>query len=182
MLFNLCLGLRQLGRYAEADEVARYTIQKWGHREGSADLRLFLAVEEALSGNVAGAQEQLKQVSIRKNVAYDQDLLALAKALVEFQQAPEGERARQFKAVRVQLAKRFTAWRLVNVMQDVRRTFRRAGRIFVRHGGGWQARLWFTWKLNWQWLLLPLVPILVLFPPALLGVFVWLILRKRQQR
>lgn len=181
MLFNLCLGLRQLGRYPEADGVARYAIQKWGHREGSADLRLFIAVEEALSGNVAGAQEQLQQVSIRKNVAYDQDLLELAKALVEFQQVPAAERVQQFKAVRLPLAKRFTAWRLVNVMKDVRRTFRRAGKIFIQQGGGWRARLWFGWKLNWQWLLLPLVLTLAVFPPLLVGLLIGLAMRNKRR-
>jgi hypothetical protein len=75
---------------------------------------------------------------------------------VEFQQAAAVERIQQFKAVRAQLAKRFTARRLLNEMKDVRRTFRRAGKIFYEQGGGWRAKLWFGWKLNWQWLLPPL--------------------------
>ncbi|HEV2692729.1 MAG TPA: C39 family peptidase, partial [Verrucomicrobiae bacterium] len=166
MLFNLCLGLRQLGRYPESTEVVRYAVQKWGHREGSADLRLFLAVEDALAGDVAGTQENLKQVSIREKVAYDQDLLAIAKALVEFQQSPAQERVKQFKAARAQLEKRFTARRVAALQGDVRRTFSRAGAVFIQNGGGWRARLWFNWVLYSRWVLLGLFALV--FPPALI--------------
>ena len=37
---------------------------------------------------------------------------------------------------------------------------------------GGVANIWFFWKLNWQWSLLPLAPVLigvVLFPPILIG-------------
>jgi tetratricopeptide (TPR) repeat protein len=183
MLFNLCLALRQNGLYPEATEVVRYAVQKWGHREGAADLRLFLAVEDALAGEVASAQEHLKRVSIRDTVAYDQDLLALARALVEFLQTPEVGRVKQFKSIRVQLAKRFTAGRMVNGMKDVRRTFRRTGKVFTEQGGGWRTKLWFGWKLNWQWLVLPPgLLMLVLFPPVLLGLLIWAALRNRQRK
>lgn len=181
MLFNLCLGLRSLGRYAEAGEVVQHIIRKWSYRAGSADLRLFLAVEEALAGNVSVAQAHLKQVAIRKQVAYDQDLLALARALVEFQQAPAAERARKFKAVRAQLAPRFTPWRLLHVLTDVRRTFRRAGRVFEWQRGGLRAWAWFGWRLHWQWLLLPLVLVAVLFPPLLVGVLLAWWMRRRSR-
>jgi tetratricopeptide (TPR) repeat protein len=177
MLFNLCLGLRQLGRYEEATEVVRYAIEKWGHRDGSADLRLFLAVEDALFGKLTDAQQHLKQVSIRQKVAYDQDLLALAKALVEFQQSPAAERVQQFKAVQVQLGKRFVTNRMLGIEKDARRTFSRAGRVFIEQGGGWRAKLWFGWRLNWQWLLTPLIPIVILFPPAL--IVAWIFWRRR---
>ena len=168
MLFNLCYGLRQLGDYAEATVVARYAIDKWGHRDGSADLRLFLAVEDALAGEVAGAREHLQQVSIREKVAYDQDLLVLARTLVDFQQSPVADRLRQFEGLKVELGKRFNHRRMLSVMKDVRRTFRRAGVVFARQGGGWRARLWFGWKLNWQWSLLPLTPcfLALLFQPV----------------
>jgi tetratricopeptide (TPR) repeat protein len=178
MLFNLCLGLRQLGRYPESTEVVRYAVQKWGHREGSADLRLFLAVEDALAGDIAGAQEHLQRVSIRQKVAYDQDLLALAKALVEFQQAPAAERVKQFKAARAELGKRFTAKRLANVMNDVRRTFSRAGNVFIREGGGWRARLWFTWQLHCPWLVIG--PLCVVLPPFAIGLAIRWFIRSRR--
>jgi len=178
MLFNLCIGLRQLGRYPESTEVVRYAVQKWGHREGSADLRLFLAVEDALAGDIAGAKENLQQVSVREKAAYDQDLLALAKALVEFQESPAAERVKQFKAARAQLGKHFTARRLAEVMKDVRRTFSRAGDIFIQKGGGWRARLWFTWQLHCLWLLI--VPLTVVFPPLAIGLFIRWVIRSRR--
>jgi tetratricopeptide (TPR) repeat protein len=176
MLFNYCLALRHLGRYDEANEVARHVLETWGHREGSADMRLFLAVEDALAGLIPSAQQHLQRIVVREGVAHDQELLALAKALVEFQQVPSAERPRQFKAIRRQLGECFSAWRLVHVMKDVRRTFRRAGKVFVHNGGGSPARLWFGWKLNWQWLLLPAAPVLLALavqPPVLLGLLIW---------
>ena len=187
MLFNYCLALRHQGRYAEVTEVARYVIQTWGHREGSADMRLFLAVEDALAGAIPSAQQHLQQLVIREDVAHDQELLALAKALVEFQQMPAAERSRQFESLRRQLGERFAAWRLLRVMKDVRRTFRRAGKVFIREGGGWRARLWFGWKLNWQWSLVLAAPVLLaiavqpaILPGLFLGLLIWRFTRSRQ--
>ncbi len=182
-LFNLCLGLRHIGRYDEANAIANHVLQAWGHREGAADMRLFLAVEEALAGAISPALQHLKLAVARENVAHDQELLALARALVEFQQSPVAERANKFKPVRRQLGERFSAWRMLFLMKDVRRTFRRAGKVVVREGGGWRARLWFGWKLNWQWLLVPALPVLaavVIQPPVLLGLLIWGLARGRK--
>jgi tetratricopeptide (TPR) repeat protein len=184
MLFNLCMALRHLGRFTEANAIAQYVLDKWGHREGSADLRLFLAVEEAIAGKVSAAAAHLQHVAVRDNVAYDVELLAIAKALVEFQQSPAANRSQSFRAARRQLEKHFSAWRMLRVMKDVRRTFRRSGDVFVRQGGGWRARLWFSWKLNWQWLLLPLAPIalaVAVQPPVLLAILFWRLTRNRRQ-
>lgn len=154
MLFNLCLALRHLGRYDEANAVARHVVEVWGHRDGSADMRLFLAVEDALSGSIPSAEAHLKLVVTRENVGHDQDLLALAKALVEFQKAPQAERLEKFRILRQRLDARFSALRTVSLMKDVRRTLRRAGAVFSREGAGWRARVWIGWRLHWQWLLL----------------------------
>jgi tetratricopeptide (TPR) repeat protein len=180
MLFNLCLALRHLGRFQQADETTRQVIEKWGHRQTSADLRLFLAVEAALAGDTGAAVGQLQQVQARKDVPYDQQLLAITRALVEFQQASPEKRRSQFKAIRERLNATFATGRMPRYSRDVRRTFRRAGQAFQRDGGGWQTRLWFWWKLNWQWLLVLAIPVYVLAvlvqPPLLLGLFVCLII------
>jgi len=176
MLFNLCLALRHLGRYDEANTVARHVIESWGHREGSADLHLFLAVEDALAGSLAAAQEHLRLVVIRENVAHDQELLALAKALVEFQQAPSGERLQRFRAIRGELGRRFSCWRMLHLLKDVRRTFRRCGEVCGRAGGGWRAQWWFGWRLHWQWSLVPLAPVMLpilLLPPVWIALWLW---------
>jgi hypothetical protein len=110
-------------------------------------------------------------------------LLALAKALMDFRQSPAAERTEQFKGVRHELEKHFSARSLLRVMKDVRRTFRRAGKVFVHEGGGWRARLWFGWKLNWQWLLLPAAPValaVAIQPPVLLGLLLWRWTRTRK--
>jgi hypothetical protein len=183
MLFNLCLSLRHMGRYDEATSVARHVIQTWGHREGSADMRLFLAIEEAIAGSTAAASEHIRHIVLREGVYYDQQMLALTEALVEFLKAPHAERHAQFKVARERLAKHFGAWRLLKSMRDVRRTFHRAGAVFHREGGGRGAWLWFTWKLRWQWCFLPLSPIalaIAIQPPVLLGLLIWSLFPRRR--
>ena len=173
MLFNLCYALRHLGCYLPANEVAEYAVQKWGYRqENAGDFRLFLAVEKALAGSTDAAIENLQRVHVRSTVPYDQQLLAITKALVEFQQSPAETRRRHFKAIRKQLSASFPAGKTLKSGRDVRQTLRRAGKVFVQNGAGQAAKFWFFWKLNWQWLLIPLTPILLLlglFPPLLIG-------------
>lgn len=181
MLFNLCYCLRQLGRYAESTEIALQTIQRWGHRAGAADLRLFLALEEALAGQTEKAKEHLKHAVARKDVAYDQDLLALANALVEFQQTAPADRLKQSAILRQRLGERFKNGRLMYLMKDVRLSFRRTGRYFIEHGGGWRSKLWFGWKLNWQWSLLPGLLLTAVFPPLLIGLLIGYFSRRNRQ-
>jgi hypothetical protein len=96
---------------------------------------------------------------IRENAPYDVSLLELAKALVEFQQGPLAQRPERFKAIRRKLAPHFSTLALLGGEKDIRRTFRRSGRAFVQSGAGSLARLWFAWKLNWQWSLLLVAPL-----------------------
>jgi tetratricopeptide (TPR) repeat protein len=177
MLFNLCLAFRELGRYEEATRLARHVLKEWGHREGSADLRLFLAVEAALTGEVKEAREQLREAVIRKDVDYDRELLTMAEAVAEFLETPPSERRLRFRTTRQTLSERFTAWGALRAMKDVRRTFRRSGEIIAREGGGWQARSWFWWKLNWHWVVLPmLIPLFLgaaFKAPLLFVVLLW---------
>jgi tetratricopeptide (TPR) repeat protein len=199
MLFNYCMGLRHLGRYDEANTVARHVVQTWEHREGAADMHLFLAVEAALAGDVPAAKLHLGKVVIREHVAYDQQLLALARALTNFQSSPPAppdlpfeeiprvtgtaERRRRFAELRRQMDPHFGAWRLVYSMRDVRTTFRRAGQAFQRLGAGPGAWWWFQWRLHWQWSLLLLSPVLFTLavqPIVLAGALTgWFLTRRR---
>ena len=156
MVFNFCLGLRHLGRYGEATTVARFVLKHWGHREGAEDMHLFLAVEDALAGRVPDAEEHLARIEVRKGVEHDEQLFALAKALVEFQQLPLPERRRRFRETRTALDVHVGPLPLARAMRDVRRTFGRAVQLFHRNGGGVQARLWGAWNLYWYHLVLPL--------------------------
>jgi hypothetical protein len=73
---------------------------------------------------------------------------------------------------------------MIRCMKDVRRTFHRTGRFVDADGVGWQARLWFGWKLNWQWCLLPISPLAVailLQPPVLLGILLLRLVRRARQ-
>lgn len=184
MLFNLCLAMRHLGLYAEAGDVARHVIETWGHREGSADMHLFLAVEDALAGDVAKARERLGKVVTRENVTYDRQLLALTKALVEFHETKRPERRKKFATIRRQLEPQFGAWTFLWSMKDVRRTFARTRKVLGDGGAGPGALCWFIWKQHWQWSLSPLFPVFVaiaLQPPILLGLIIWWLSRRRER-
>ena len=177
MLFNYCVALRHLRRYPEATEVAAHVVKTWGHREGAADLHLFLAVETALAGDVTAAQDHLTRVVVREEVQHDKQLLALAKALTDFQLLPRAERRQGFATVRAQLAIHFGDLHTTFSLRDVRRTLRRARGVFQREGAGISSWLWCTWKLDWQWLLLLIVPVAVKDPTKLpfiaFGLIVW---------
>ena len=184
MLFNLCLALRHLGRYDEATDVARHVVQTRAHREGAEDMHVFLAVEEAIAGRAEEAAAHIQRAVVRKGHAYDEQMIALARALVEFEQIPPEERQRQSGSIRRQLATHFQAWTLLYSMRDVRRTFRRAGQRFHREGAGTATRLWFAWRLNWQWLALPLSPLLLAvatWPPVMVGLIIAWFVRKRNR-
>jgi len=158
MLFNYCLSLRYLGRYEEANEVAEYVSQTWGHREGSGDMHLFLAIESALVGATGAALEHLQRASIRNNVRYDVQMLALTKALLDFHRTPLKERRERFAAIKEALSEQFAAKKLFRSMRDVRRTFWRAAEVFRREGAVFDAWRWSRWKLHWQWSLLLTLP------------------------
>ena len=162
VLFNLCLALRQLGSYPEAHQLALHVMKTWPHRDGADDLRIFLAVEEAMNGATEAAQTHLDRAAARPDVTYDQQLLALAKALVTLRQTPPIERKEKFKALRHDLATHFSASSLASSWGDIRRTFQRAGQVFATEVG-FRARLWFWWKLNCLHLLWIGIPALILF-------------------
>ncbi len=166
-LFNLCLSLRELGRYREAHTVACHVAETWGHREGAHDFDLFLALEEGLAGNGPAAACRLETVTARDDNVYDQHLLTIARALASFLETPREDRRARFRGVRQTLAKVFTLSVTCHAARDVRQTLRRAGRRFAREGAGVGARLWFGWRLYWAWSFLPLaIPAVLLLAAA----------------
>jgi len=85
MLFNLVMGLRQMGRYDEANRVATHVLEAWPHREGADDMHLFLAVEDALAGRLSSADKRLQRAPVREGVFHDH---------VRSPQAPRAARGR----------------------------------------------------------------------------------------
>jgi hypothetical protein len=184
MLFNYCLALRHAGRCDEAAEVALHVIRTWGHREGSADMHMFVAIEEALARNVTAAKDHLERLVVRQNVLYDRQIHALTKALVDLQTAPAAERRRAFAAVRDRLETVFSGYGLARSSRDIRRTFARSGEVFAREAG-FRAWWWSKWNLHWQWSLVPLiVPVvaLVIAVPQVLYPFAIVYLVTRASR
>ncbi len=158
LLFNYCLILRHFGKYSEAHAVAAHAVGVIGHRTGARDLHLFLAIDEALEGHVSEAEQHLQQANIRQDVPYDQDLCALAKALIAFHKLPQAERASRFKEVLKLIREHFNFfYSPIGMSRDVRRTIRKTGQLMIREGGGWRAKLLFAWILQGYLLIVFLV-------------------------
>ena len=144
-LFNYCLALRNLDRRVEAEDVIRYARARWERLPQINDLNLFLAIEEALTGEPARALALLETSNPRADVPYDRMMKAMVKTLAAFRAAPEWER--RGSAGYRGLSLQFTMRALVRANPDVRRTFIRAALVVTRQGGGVKARLWFGFKL-----------------------------------
>jgi cellulose synthase operon protein C len=143
-LFNYCLVLRGFKKYREAHAVAAHAVKALSHRPGARDLHLFLAIDEALEGNITEAEHHLQQANVRQNVDYDQDLCALTKGLIAFHKLPQAERASRFMEACQPILVRFTIDRLsLGANMDVNRAFRKTGRLMMREGGGWRAKCLF---------------------------------------
>lgn len=97
---------------------------------------------------------------------YDQQLLALARTLVNFHETERSHRRQRFGELRGQLDPHFQGWLLLSAIRDARRTFRRAAKVFVREGGGLRAWFWFKRKQYWQWAVLAPAGAFVLFIAA----------------
>lgn len=147
VLFNQCLALRQTGNFTEAHRIASHALNTWPHRDGANDLHLFLAVEEAIAASTDAAEAHIAKANVRNNVNYDQQMLALAKALVTLQRAPVAELWQVWKSVRRDLAEKFPGGSLVSGDRDIRQTFRRAAKVARQLAGG-RAGWWFWWKLR----------------------------------
>ncbi len=142
--FNLCLSLRNIGRYAGAENVARQAscdarLAQWT----GADVRLFLAIERALDGRIEEASAWLKKVHIRDGVRYDVQMRAMATAIITMESAATGTEPETFKRLQAELAPRFSHRAMWGAAPDLRRTLGRTGKRCIWLGAGWRARLWF---------------------------------------
>lgn len=152
-LFNHCLALRNSRRYTEASVVAQYVVDNRIHRPGAADMRLFLAVEEALKNNIPVAADHLEKATLRDKSPYDKALQAMAKGLIDFLSAPEDERSDTLPVLRRNLKAAINFSTLPVIEPDVQYTLRRMMQVIANAGGGWKARLWFEWQFNLQFLI-----------------------------
>ncbi len=139
MLFNYCLALRSVGLYPEASAVAEHVTRTLDAVDGAGDFHLFLAIEYALAGQADEARLHLERARVREGVKYDQQICALARALVEFEQTAPAQRREAFGTLRETLNAHFEGVLFFNLNRDARRTFQRAQNVFVRGGAGFQS-------------------------------------------
>ena len=168
MLANLCIALRHLGQYDEANTVATFSVARWGHTEGTDFMHLFLSLDCAITGRVEEARTHLRHIATHPNAPEEQKLLTLAKALVAFLETPEPERRQAFGAFKESVSSHFLNIEILYRERDLQRTFRNAGRTIIQNGGGWPARWYFMRKKIVS--CLALVFCIALFLPVAAGV------------
>lgn len=190
MLFNYCLALRCRHRVEEATQIAQWVLSEWGHRDGAADMHVFIAIEAAFADDIAGARSHLELADARKSTLYESQIITLARVILDFRSMPNDERAREWPALRATLEPVFPLGQTWKSMRDVRASLRRAASLFGSEGGGLRAWMWCRWRLHWQWsllVLLPAVPVAIVAlgtsTPFVGGVLFWLmigsVLRRR---
>ncbi|MDB6056261.1 MAG: bepA 16, partial [Verrucomicrobiales bacterium] len=151
MLFNLCLALRQRGKYEECVRVSNHILQRWPHHDGSNDVQMFLAIESAINLHVDAAAKHLAKAKQRRDLRYDELLILMARTLVIFLQTPESERSKSSWTACQGLSE--LPWSPSGQSWDLRHTFKRVARVIGRNGGGMRARSWLFLRLHWLWLL-----------------------------
>ena len=145
MLTNLCIALRHIGKYGEANAVATFAVARWEHMEGAVAMHLYLALDHAISGNAKEAQNHLRYVEAQPDAFHEERLLILAKALTAFLETPAEERRRAVGAFKRAVSAHFGMLRILHMEKDLQTTYEKAVRTLIREGGGRFVR----WKLTW---------------------------------
>ena len=138
MLHNVVWVLQRKGRDAEASEIIRHGLTMPGRDGTQVRFGLWVAIEEALAGNVTAARERLSGLPGEKLENYDGALRALVTVLLHFQ-PPDGRRERFDKTHRRILRDFLNANRGNKTMV---RVFHRSARLMARQSGSWWPIAW----------------------------------------
>jgi len=145
MLHNLVWVLQRKGRDAEANEIIRHAVTLAGRDSTHVRFRIWVAMEEALAGNVLAATEQVAGLQGKDLAEYDRKLRDLVAVLLEFQ-PPDQSKGRFNKTHRQKLRDFLNANRGNKTMI---RVFCRSTRLIARQSGsgwpivwGYSQRLW----------------------------------------
>jgi hypothetical protein len=134
MLHNLVWVLQRKGRDTEANEIIRHAVTLPGRDGTHVRFRIWVAMEEALAGNVLAATERVAGLQGADLAEYDRKLRDLVSVLLEFQ-PPDPSKGRFDKRHRQKLRGFLNANRGNKTMI---RVFSRSARLIARQSGsGW---------------------------------------------
>jgi hypothetical protein len=145
MLHNLAWVLQRKGRDTEAYEIIQHGLTLPGSDDTQFRFRLWIAMEEALDGNVLAARERVAGLPGETLAEYDQKLSALVAVLLELQQ-PDGSKARFDKSRRQKLREFLKANRGNKTMI---RVFHRSARLIARQSDSVWPIVWGYSQVYW---------------------------------
>ena len=176
----LAFALRGAGRFQEAHQVIKATLEKSTASDQFPDLKVWYAMEEGLAGNTQTAEAHFKQL---KPLAWDDDLLCryyLARGVIRVQQAERNERNEAFDLACERIKDRFRRIRIHKKDILLRHEYRRCLWRMARDSGRFVPGLRAAWRsADSPALVVPLliVPGLQLFLP----VYLYRLCRRRQR-
>jgi tetratricopeptide (TPR) repeat protein len=154
MLVNLAISLRGIRDDAQANRVSRQALELHSDRT-SPYHRVWLALDEALTGNSAAARKGIEDIEPQSLDVTHKYVHRLIEVLLSVQEAPPAERSSAFRKARQQLD---DAVRTMVPLNDDRRallaTYRRCVRRLAHDRGGMPAMLWSRWRC-WRPMLPP---------------------------
>jgi hypothetical protein len=146
MLLNLATALRATGADDEATRIQRRAVELPPDHSWFCH-RTWLALEAALAGSPAAADELAVVASPATLDPTHRFVHALACAIVEVRNAAPANRRQAFAAARHRLNQAALECRpLVYNRGPVRRAYRRAVRCIARERGGFLAAVWSVWR------------------------------------
>ena len=145
MLHNLAWVLQRKGRDSEANEIIRHGLTLPCRDDTHCRFRLWIALEEALAGNILAARERVAGLPGGTLAGYDQKLSALVAVLLELQQ-PDRSRERFDRSRRQKLREFLKANRGNKTMI---RVFHRSARVIARQSDSVWPIVWGYSQVYW---------------------------------
>jgi hypothetical protein len=146
MLLNLVIALRATGADQQARQLGRRALELPADKT-SPFHRIWMALDEALAGDAAAAQELLIESDPSAQDPTHRFLCTLVDCMCDVQETPAAERGPVFADVRRQLRQAAAdATPLVQDRPAVRRAYRKGIRRIAKDVGGLSAAVWCLWR------------------------------------
>ncbi|MBC8870396.1 MAG: tetratricopeptide repeat protein [Planctomycetes bacterium] len=150
MLVNVAEGLRAIGRDAEAVEASQLALSM-PPAYGQHLHYLWLAVDEALRGNITAAKEHLEDVDVESLDEDYQFLQTMIGGIVEMAEASPDEAGRVFRDERRRIGRARAAFKAYQQEPARRRAYRRSLAMVAKYRGTFAAKLWFYFRWISSW-------------------------------
>jgi len=143
-----CLGLafRATGRWSTAAEVVRMALDRPGMAEEFPIVKLWVAQDQALSGNTQEASSTIKQIDPS---GWEDDSLAcyyLVRGVIRVQKAQDKDRKEAFEAARDRVGQLFRKNPIWKRDVYLRREYQRCLLRMAKDAGNWSERFRVRWR------------------------------------